>query len=1018
MYSKPQHARKKPGQKKQPCEICGNGSFTVGHPYNTHVASCKRERQMQQERLEMAADRPRKVPAPPAAAFPAAYRPWENLGRSHVPDDQDNMKAASPSQEPVAQAAAASSSIPSGTHSSSTPLPAPLPQAKIKTTWHPHARKRPRVETLEEYQQRLDNISTSIPGTNNQAGDDAREPWHPFPTYGDFRISEISLQNTLPKRVVSDLISLINDVQEGREKVTLKDFSALDKVWGEASHGQTSFNKSAFTEEYRGVQHEFTVWSRDIWDWGVDLAKSPELAPHWEWDACKMSRLDGDKEEGFVNEPWTGSAMYDIQSTLPDDGRSKCMGFKLYADTTQVSSFGKQRVHPVYARPANLPAHIRNGTGLGGGRVVGFVPLLDEPPDETGKPEFIDFKRRVYHRAWEKILESLKKRAQTGDTVRCGDGIVRVLYPRVVILSADYEEQCAMAGIIGGKNASKPCPICLVDNPNMVDFIAEPELRTEAESARIYHQAVAATTKTRRNEILKSSGLRYVENAFWGLTDPYCALCFDRLHNYPGGLAKHLFKEVVKEHLEAIDPPVEQRHIKGLIEQRAKDFPRWSRLIHFNHVLTDYAYQDSNKWEDMTRIILFLVHDIFNDSAFRQLLRCLRRFLNLNAFSSFENYTDSQLEDIQRELELFADDIKDYQSVNPHTKLWNFPKLHMHMHMIRDILAKGATRNYNTKPDESMHRCLKMFYQFLSNFRDIDSQFVVHEHRCYVTQHMRSLIDQKREKEDFETEVDGNEAGTEIKEGGKKGTQKAKGKRAKPVTTWGHVTFGASQKAVAWHSFSDTMVQDKIEYLHDLPNLSFSFRDTLARFLLTPSYAEDIEGLAPGFLTKMTSTTIIQEHRMLRVLYESKETWQWESNILRCSPSFYNNPRYDSVMIQVDDGHPLFARLLHLFTVANSHDPTSPRIPLALILPYDGHVTQQEVTHDSFLGFHRIRPQVKPIPEVVFARWIIRGALLIPSFGDDEDDISMTADHFVFDILDSDMFLRMRDIIPAGGGGA
>lgn len=150
---------------------------------------------------------------------------------------------------------------------------------------------------------------------------------------------------------------------------------------------------------------------------------------------------------------------------------------------------------------------------------------------------------------------------------------------------------------------------------------------------------------------------------------------------------------------------------------------------------------------------------------------------------------------------------------------------------------------------------------------------------------------------------------------------------------------------------------------------------------------------------------------MLRVMYESRETWRWEPNILRCSPSFYRSPRYDSVMIQTDGGHPLFARLLHLFTVANSQDPTSARIPLALILPYDGQVSQDERQQDKFLGFHRVRPKAKPIPEVVFARWIIRGTLLVPAFGDDEDNVSITADHFVFDILDSDMFLRMRDIV-------
>lgn len=49
---------------------------------------------------------------------------------------------------------------------------------------------------------------------------------------------------------------------------------------------------------------------------------------------------------------------------------------ELYADKTQLSSFGSQKGYPVMARIANLPANIRNGEGLGGGRIVGWLPVV------------------------------------------------------------------------------------------------------------------------------------------------------------------------------------------------------------------------------------------------------------------------------------------------------------------------------------------------------------------------------------------------------------------------------------------------------------------------------------------------------------------------------------------------------------------------------------------------------------------------------------------------------------------
>jgi hypothetical protein len=36
--------------------------------------------------------------------------------------------------------------------------------------------------------------------------------------------------------------------------------------------------------------------------------------------------------------------------------------------------------YPVIARCANLPIKIRNGTGLGGGRVVGWLPVVSFNP--------------------------------------------------------------------------------------------------------------------------------------------------------------------------------------------------------------------------------------------------------------------------------------------------------------------------------------------------------------------------------------------------------------------------------------------------------------------------------------------------------------------------------------------------------------------------------------------------------------------------------------------------------------
>ena len=65
------------------------------------------------------------------------------------------------------------------------------------------------------------------------------------------------------------------------------------------------------------------------------------------------------------------------QMNIPEsvvDG--KPLGLSLFIDIGQLSSFGTQKAHPVIARITNLESPIRNGNGLGGGRIVGFLPIV------------------------------------------------------------------------------------------------------------------------------------------------------------------------------------------------------------------------------------------------------------------------------------------------------------------------------------------------------------------------------------------------------------------------------------------------------------------------------------------------------------------------------------------------------------------------------------------------------------------------------------------------------------------
>lgn len=111
------------------------------------------------------------------------------------------------------------------------------------------------------------------------------------------------------------------------------------------------------------------------------------------------------------------------------------------------------------ARILNLPAKIRNGKGVGGAQVVGWLPVvrsthelavslanfhsmqIHDPPEHKDKPRWVDFKRVIWHESFYKLVETIETASVVGRWVNCGDGVARHIYPLILILAADFEEQ-------------------------------------------------------------------------------------------------------------------------------------------------------------------------------------------------------------------------------------------------------------------------------------------------------------------------------------------------------------------------------------------------------------------------------------------------------------------------------------------------------------------------------------------------------------------------------------------------
>ena len=60
------------------------------------------------------------------------------------------------------------------------------------------------------------------------------------------------------------------------------------------------------------------------------------------------------------------------------------------------------------------------------------------------------------------------------------------------------------------------------------------------------------------------------------------------------------------------------------------------------------------------------------------------------------------------------------------SKDWNIPKMHTHVHAFPDIMAKGVTVNYDTKPNEGTHGAPKETYRLRSNGKEYEDTVRFH----------------------------------------------------------------------------------------------------------------------------------------------------------------------------------------------------------------------------------------------------------------------------------------------------
>ncbi|KAG1893663.1 uncharacterized protein F5891DRAFT_985645 [Suillus fuscotomentosus] len=440
-------------------------------------------------------------------------------------------------------------------------IPAPISAATattsdrldtFKTEYHPHSGCAPIVESFSVYGTNKPEMTQS-PIINDK-------PWQPF-----------SCHQT------NELLKFIWRVADGCTKFTFKTHNDVSAAWTRASSQLTPFERHVVPVEYKKENIEYEVYSRPLWDWALDLLDNPLLAPQFIWDAQRLYKHDGTDFECFFHEPWTGDRWWNLQ----------CMAIK----TSLPHNAGTVKAYPVIARCGNLPVEIRNVDGPGGGYLVGWLPIVPADSDEDGKLSYTNLKKVVWHKSFKILLKTLSLISKTGFAHQCYDGILCWLFPLILILSADYEEQYVIS--------------------RFTLFL----LLMLSACVRLWNMDCTAGEAA-----LKKQSLRPVNNSLWIVerSSPHDALLQDPLHAYDSGLfGDHMFEEV-KDHLKTLGRTAEKT-----TDDQFAAFPRWWNLNHFDHI-TNISFSDGNKYLDISKVRFRALYQITCSPA--KMMKLVMRF--------------------------------------------------------------------------------------------------------------------------------------------------------------------------------------------------------------------------------------------------------------------------------------------------------------------------------------------------------------------------------------------------------
>ncbi|KAG1791175.1 uncharacterized protein HD556DRAFT_1433032 [Suillus plorans] len=525
-------------------------------------------------------------------------------------------------------------------------------------------------------------------------------PWYPFQGRDCFELADLIFhQNKMSKNEFNDLMHIWANI-EGHSP-PFRNVKELHNVIDSIPYSDAPWQ--SFTICHTDADQlqpddpsvppwklaEYEVWFRNSRDVLRNQLSNPDFKDHIDY---APKQVFGEHNQRVWSDFMSGNLAWNQCNIIAEDEDRHGAMFVpviLGSDKTTVSvATGNNEYYPLYISTGNVHTSIRH-SHREAVSIVGFLSIPKCDKDYHEDKEFQKFRRHLFHKSIEAILEPLRPSMSKPEITRCSDGHFRRVIYGIGPYIADYPEQCSLASIV-----QQWCAKCTARKKHL----DEEDIMITPRSHCLTKALIEALTS---GELWEEYGIAddiLPFTASFPRANIHELLAPDPLHHVIKGAFKDHLVEWVGSYLEITYGKKCSKKILAEIDRRIAIVPSFPGLRHFPQG------RDFNQWTgDDSKVLMKVYLAAISGLIPDQMIHTIAAFMDFCYIVRHPYLDEADLAALDDSLQHFYQDHSIFEETGVCPNRSSLPRQHALKHYHQLIILFRAPNGLCSSITESKH---------------------------------------------------------------------------------------------------------------------------------------------------------------------------------------------------------------------------------------------------------------------------------------------------------------------------